>query len=208
MRGRASGTAGWKCVCRRSASFIYWRSYFRFWLGFDWFGEAGLGGGRKAGTTPGFSFSPPPSFAVHVTAFLELARKTAPRQREGLAMSRADDIRFNQNCAVYFAMLKAGYKRKAKMSPTEYARRLAHEKILQQLRYCDAFDLWRSCRSKSCRRHQTCGGDQNACLQRAVGRVPRPVQWRVQQDILEATPRNIGAPERRARQHMPLDFYE
>jgi hypothetical protein len=33
------------------------------------------------------------------------------------------------------------------------------------------------------------------------------VQWRVRQDILEATPANIGMPERAARQCMPLDFY-
>jgi hypothetical protein len=32
-------------------------------------------------------------------------------------------------------------------------------------------------------------------------------QWRTRQDILQATPRNIGAPERAARQCMPLDFY-
>jgi hypothetical protein len=33
------------------------------------------------------------------------------------------------------------------------------------------------------------------------------VQWQTRQNILLATPRNIGAPERAARQCMPLDFY-
>jgi len=34
------------------------------------------------------------------------------------------------------------------------------------------------------------------------------LQRRARQDILEATPRNIGAPERAARQCMPIDFYK
>ena len=51
----------------------------------------------------------------------------------------------DQNFAVLSAMLKAGMKQKSKLSATEYARRLAVEKALQQRRYCDAFALWRSC---------------------------------------------------------------
>jgi hypothetical protein len=35
----------------------------------------------------------------------------------------------------------------------------------------------------------------------------RMLQWRARQDILDATPRNIGAPERAARQCMPRDLY-
>jgi hypothetical protein len=122
-------------------------------------------------------------------------------------MGRAADIRFNQNCAVYFAMLKAGYKRKAKLSPTDYARRLAHEKLLQQKRYCDAFDLWQSCKYGSCHRHRACSDDAHMCLKRALGRVPRDVQYRVREAILKATPRNLGEPEREARKFMPVDFY-
>jgi hypothetical protein len=38
--------------------------------------------------------------------------------------------------------------------------------------------------------------------------VPRDLQVRARQKILAATPRNIGAPERAARQCMPRDFYE
>jgi hypothetical protein len=41
-----------------------------------------------------------------------------------------------------------------------------------------------------------------------LARVPHPEQWRARQDILAATPRNIGAPERAARQCMPRDLYE
>jgi hypothetical protein len=114
----------------------------------------------------------------------------------------------DHDLAVSLAMLKAAPKRKPKLSPVEYARRLALEKISQQRRYCNAFALWRSCRHKPCRRQQTCSGDQNTCLRRALSRVPHDVQWRARQDILDATPRNIGAPELKARQHMPLDFYE
>jgi len=97
--------------------------------------------------------------------------------------------------------------RKPKLKPEDYAKRFAAEKRLQQRRYCDAFKMWRACPLRACRRHAGCVGDANYCLKRAIKRVPRMVHWRVRQDILEATPANIGAPERAARQCMPLDFY-
>jgi len=114
----------------------------------------------------------------------------------------------DQNFAVLSAMLKAGMKQKPKLSAIEYARRLALEKALQQRRYCDAFALWRSCPHKACCRQRRCGGVAADCLRRALDRVPHPQQWRARQDILAATPRNIGAPERAARQCMPRDLYE
>ena len=119
-----------------------------------------------------------------------------------------DEQRFNDDIAVYAAMLKAGFKAKAKLNPVQHARRFAREKLLQQRRYCDAFALWRSCRRNACRRQQSCGGDAHVCLKRALGRVPHEVQYRAREAILAATPRNIGAPERQARQCTPLDFYE
>ena len=114
----------------------------------------------------------------------------------------------DQNFALLSAMLKAGLKPGPKLSPVEYARRLAVEKALQQRRYCDAFALWRSCPHKECRRQGHCGGEAAGCLRRALDRVPHPQQWRARQDILAATPPNIGAPERAARQCMPRDLYE
>jgi hypothetical protein len=92
----------------------------------------------------------------------------------------------------------------------KYAARFEAEKTRQQQRYCDALALWRSCARKDCRRHRRCCGDANACLARAVAldRMPQRAAWRARQDILLATPRNIGAPERAARQCMPIDFYE
>jgi hypothetical protein len=45
-------------------------------------------------------------------------------------------------------------------------------------------------------------------LQRGLATVPRHAQVRVRDDILAATPRNIGAPERAARQCMPSDLCE
>jgi hypothetical protein len=114
----------------------------------------------------------------------------------------------DQNFAMVSAMLKAGMKPKPRLSAIEYARRLAVEKALQQRRYCDAFALWRNCSLKACRRQGRCGGDAAQCLQRALDRVPHPQQWRARQDILASTPRNIGAPERAARQCMPRDLYE
>jgi hypothetical protein len=106
------------------------------------------------------------------------------------------------------ALLKAGLKRKAKLDPVAHAKRVAVESELQAARYCHAFALWRRCRSKSCRRRRACAGDAHACLKRALARVPQPMQSRARQKILDATPRNIGAPEREARQRMPLDLYE
>jgi hypothetical protein len=114
----------------------------------------------------------------------------------------------DQNFAALSAMLKAGMKPKPKLSATEYARRLAVEKALQQRRYCDAFALWQTCSRKACRRGCRCGGEAAGCLRRALDRVPHPEQWRARQDILALTPRNIGAPERAARQCMPRDLYE
>ena len=113
-----------------------------------------------------------------------------------------------ENFAVLSAMLKAGMKPKPKLSAIEYVRRLAVEKALQQRRYSDAFALWRICPHKTCRRQGRCGGEAAGCLRRALERVPHPEQWRARQDILAATPRNIGAPERTARQCMPRDLYE
>jgi hypothetical protein len=94
-------------------------------------------------------------------------------------------------------------------SRLEYAARFAAEKVLQQRRYCDAFALWRTCPHKPCRRNRRCCGDADACLGRALAfdRVSHRVQWRTRQAILVATPANIGAPERAARQCMPRDFY-
>jgi hypothetical protein len=111
--------------------------------------------------------------------------------------------------AVGLAMLQASLavkKPKPRLDPVEFAARFAVEKALQQRRYCNAFALWRTCRNKNCRRKGACEGDAKACLQRGVTSVPRDVQARVRRDILDATPPNISAPERMARQSMPLDL--
>jgi hypothetical protein len=109
---------------------------------------------------------------------------------------------------VLSAMLKAGLKRKPKLDPVEHARRVAIEKELQQRRYCNAFALWRTCRRKACRRQRTCSGDANLCLRRALDRVPYQAQSEARAEILKATPHNIAAPEREARQSMPRDLFE
>ena len=105
------------------------------------------------------------------------------------------------------AMLKAGLTRKAKLDPVTHARRLAVESELQARRYCAAFELWRRCRNKTCRRRCACSGDVHACLKRMVASVPHPRQVAARQTILAATPDNIAAPEREARQRMPQDLY-
>ena len=136
------------------------------------------------------------------------------RNRKHVMAHDGDRIVDRKSFAVALAMFQARPKLKApaprlkaKLTPVEFAARFAIEKALQQRRYCNAFALWRTCRNKSCRRQGACQGDQNACLRRGVGTVPHHVQVRVRGDILAATPGNIGAPERMARQSMPLDFY-
>ncbi len=110
--------------------------------------------------------------------------------------------------AVTLAVFAARPKGKAKLPPLDAAARFAIEKARQQRRFCDGFALWRTCRNKQCRRQGACRGDAEACLKQALPGIPHDVQWRVRQSILDATPRNIGAPERKARQSMPRDLYE
>jgi len=97
--------------------------------------------------------------------------------------------------------------RRRQLTGPQFAARFAAEKARQQRRYCAAFALWRRCTQKICRRNAACRGDANACLKGALGALPHHAQWQARQDILAATPQNIGAPERAARQCMPLDFY-
>jgi hypothetical protein len=106
------------------------------------------------------------------------------------------------------AMLKAGLKRKPKLKPVAYAKRLAAELTAQQRRYCNAFGLPRSCSCKSCKRLRSCDGDAAACLARGIDGIPREQQVQARAAIAAATPHNIGAPEREARQRMPRDCYE
>jgi hypothetical protein len=129
-------------------------------------------------------------------------------KRRGNRVMDNDRVIARSDFAVSFAIFRAAPKAKPKLSPQDHAARFAFEKALQQRRYCNAFGLWRTCRNKNCRRQGACCGDANACLKQALPRVPYHVQWRVREDILKATPRNIGAPEREARQCMPIDLYE
>jgi hypothetical protein len=97
--------------------------------------------------------------------------------------------------------------RRRPLTGAQFAARFEAEKARQQRRYCDAFAFWRTCKLKRCRRDSGCRGDANQCLTRPFGAVPQQTQWQVRQDILNRTPRNIGAPELAARQCMPRDFY-
>ena len=98
-------------------------------------------------------------------------------------------------------------RRRRKLTGAQFTARFEAEKARQQARYCDAFAHWRRCTNKPCRRARACRGDGHECLKRALGAVPHQMQWQARQDILAATPKNIGAPERAARQRMPRDFY-
>jgi hypothetical protein len=109
--------------------------------------------------------------------------------------------------AVALATLHARPRRQAKLPRLDAAARSAIEKDLQQRRFCNAFALWRTCRKKLCRRQGKCCGDAAACLKIGLAGVPHDLQWRVRQAIIDRTPHNIGAPERRVRHCMPADLY-
>ena len=94
-----------------------------------------------------------------------------------------------------------------KLTGAEFTARYQAEKILQRQRYCELFALWRRCTKGRCRRERACTGDASACLKRAFVVIPRDAQWQAREKILAAMPKNLGAPERAARQCMPLDLY-
>jgi hypothetical protein len=95
-----------------------------------------------------------------------------------------------------------------KLTTARYADRFEAETARQQRRYCDAFETWRRCGQSACQRNRTCRGDQRAYLKRALGVAPREQQRQARLDILAATPKNIGGPERAVRLLMPCDFYD
>ena len=82
------------------------------------------------------------------------------------------------------------------------ARYRAEEKKLRR-RYCTLFAFWKSCGSKPCRKARACAGDTLACLKRNEASLSREQQFAARQRVLDATPANLGAPERLARQAMP-----
>jgi hypothetical protein len=97
--------------------------------------------------------------------------------------------------------------RKPALTRDEYAARFKAERARQQQLYCDAFELWRQCTNGRCHRERGCRGDVHDCLKHALAVVPHRTQWQARQKMLETIPQNLGAPERAARQCMPLDFY-
>jgi len=123
-------------------------------------------------------------------------------------MKRKDADRIEENAAVYGAMLQAGFKHnKPKLSEADFARRYGREAAAQQRRYCNAFALWRTCPKSRCRRARSCLGYVTDCLKRAFAIVHPRRHGQVQRELLHGVPRNISAPERKARQNLPEDFY-
>ncbi len=123
-------------------------------------------------------------------------------------MKRKDEDRFNENIAVYAAMLQAGFKSsRPKLSAAAFAKAYGREAVAQQRRYCDAFALWRTCRKKRCGRARRCLGYVADCLKRAFAIVHPQQHVRVRKELLAGVPRNISAAERKARESLPEDFY-
>jgi hypothetical protein len=73
--------------------------------------------------------------------------------------------------------------------------------------YCNLFKFWRTCPVKLCRRARSCRGDQQACLKRFIGTVPRHEQFQARRRILAATS-PAHSPERTARENMANELRE
>ncbi len=84
-----------------------------------------------------------------------------------------------------------------------YAARFDAEKTALVRHYCDVFKFWRACPFKLCRKARRCSGDHKACLARRMKEIPRDVEWRARQEVLQATPADAGPPERIAREFLP-----
>jgi hypothetical protein len=89
------------------------------------------------------------------------------------------------------------------MSALEYETRYRAEVKALRRHYCSAFGFWTWCGHKPCRKARACAGDALACLRRNGLELSNTDHFNARQKVLEATPRNIGAPERAARQTMP-----
>jgi len=88
-----------------------------------------------------------------------------------------------------------------------YKARFGEERAKLRRHYCTLFKFWRSCRHKPCKNSRACLGDAYACLKRNERTVPRTTQWQARQEVLAATPADMGAPERAARECMPSELY-
>jgi hypothetical protein len=86
----------------------------------------------------------------------------------------------------------------------QFVARFEAEKTRLLKCYCERFELWRHCPVARCRRHRTCSNELPFCTAWALVKLPRQALWQAR-DILHATPTNIGAPERAARQ---LSLYD
>ena len=86
------------------------------------------------------------------------------------------------------------------MTARAYEARYRDEAKRLRRHYCSLFGFWKSCAFAPCRKGRVCAGDALACLKRHHASVSNEEQFAARQDVLEATPKNIGAPERLARQ--------
>ncbi len=89
------------------------------------------------------------------------------------------------------------------MTGRQYEGRYRDEVKRLRRYYCSLFGFWKSCDCKPCRKNRVCAGDAAACLKRNEAWVSREKQFAARQRVLDATPANVGAPERLARQAMP-----
>jgi hypothetical protein len=94
-----------------------------------------------------------------------------------------------------------------RLSAARYMERHNGEVARLRGHYCNLFKFWRTCPVKLCRRMRSCRGDQQACLKRCIGTVPRHEQYQARLRILAATS-PAHSPERTARENMANELRE
>ena len=57
--------------------------------------------------------------------------------------------------------------------------------------YCDAFGFWRRCKSKPCRRHRRCCGNQAACLMQGLPFVPPAERMKAETEVIAGGARRV-----------------
>ena len=50
--------------------------------------------------------------------------------------------------------------------------------------YCDAFEFWRRCKKKPCRRHRRCCGNQSACLMHGLPFTPPAARVAAEKEVI------------------------
>jgi hypothetical protein len=74
--------------------------------------------------------------------------------------------------------------RKKRLSPKQYQAQYNAALTATQRLYCEALELWRSCKKPRCRRHRSCAGEPKACLHRGCFNLTADRQDELQAQVI------------------------